>query len=172
MKILLKIAYLAALCGCLDLAVAQNSQPQQVPVTLTLSSPQSTMHAGSEVKLDITLTNVSQKDFDEYLISTNRPRDIEGGYKVDVRDSENKPVKETDHGMKVHGTDPNEKPFSGSVFSGHMVIKPGGTAHRTRILSQEFDLSKPGHYTVQAERRDRLTNILVKSNKLEITLLP
>jgi hypothetical protein len=175
MKIFLNIAWLIALCSCVDIADAQVSQAQkspESPFTLTLSSPQSTIHAGSEVKIDITLTNVSQQDIYYFPVITGRPSDMEGGFRLDVRDSENKRVQETAHGMKVHDSEPTRTPHRGSVFSTRQTIKPGGTLLRSRVLSEEFNLSKPGQYTVQAERADPLTHLTAKSNKLVITVLP
>ncbi len=57
-----------------------------------------------------------------------------------------------------------------SVFS--FAIKPGSGFREDANLREEFELQKPGKYTVQAERPDPYSNgLLVKSNTIMIALV-
>jgi hypothetical protein len=50
-------------------------------------------------------------------------------------------------------------------------IGPGKTSREDADLTEEFELSKPGKYTVQAERLDQYSKGPVKSNIITITLV-
>jgi hypothetical protein len=165
---------LVAALGVVGVSPAQLAQPLY---TITISTPESVIKVGSEVRLDVTTKNVSNQTI--YMFFSTAPgRDPE----IHLRDSKGNPVLETPYGQKVHGTDPNRRPFSGSVFGYQETLKPGETFEEKLNLSEEYDLSKPGEYTIQVRRHDVLseddlksksrTVAFVKSNTITITITP
>jgi len=89
----------------------------------------------------------------------------------DIRDSASKPVPLTEYGLKANCLDsPGGVPriCAGSTFGD--ILEPGKSFRQTLALSKEYDLSKPGKYTVQASRFDGKTD--VKSNTLTLAVMP
>ena len=70
------------------------------------------------------------------------------------------PVAETDYGMGLHGR--VRQGVFGGGYATTESLKPGEAVHEESDLNKEFDLSRPGKYTVQAERTDRTTREVVK----------
>jgi len=160
MKILSVLMFaLPALAGN---STAQITQPNESSYTINIAALPSVVKAGSEVKLSIIVKNISDQII-YHVVTTGKPgRNLD----IAIRDSKGDPVQETPHGRKVHGTDPNRQPWSGSVFTGRYPLKPGETFKETINLSQEYDLSQPGTYSVQVLRSDLITerDIKAKSN--------
>jgi len=136
------------------------------------------VRTGSEVKLGIATKNISDQTI-YHIVLTGKP----GRYlDIAIRDSKGNPVQETPHGRKVHGTELNRQPWSGSVFTGRYPIKPGETFEETINLSQEYDLSQPGTYSIQVLRSDVITEhdiktklntvAVAKSNMIALTVTP
>ena len=103
---------------------------------------------------------------------------------IQVRDSEGKPVAETEYGKTIHARSieappvdrngpgvPTRGPRGGAIA---MALRPGETLTEESDLTKEFDLSRPGKYTVQAfdRGRDPDTGKTVMSNEVTITGQP
>lgn len=160
-------------------AITPPSQdPDKRPYTITIStSPRASV--GSEVKLHITTKNTSDGTIYHIVRAGGPPgRNLD----ISVRDSKGNPVQETEHGRKIHGTDPNREPWSGSVFTGRYPLKPGDVLEEELNLAEEYDFSKPGKYSVQVLRSDITTDgeiksrstsplAVVKSNTITLTLV-
>jgi hypothetical protein len=89
---------------------------------------------------------------------------------IQVLDSSGKPVEESDLGRTIHGRNPKigwGDPGERGAMSG---ISAWASMIEQSDLSKEFDLSKPGRYTVQAQRWDNQTGQMVLSNKITITI--
>jgi hypothetical protein len=55
---------------------------------------------------------------------------------------------------------------------GYAGLRPGESSLGFEVvLSKIYDLTKPGEYIVQMERRDENTNVLVKANTITITVI-
>lgn len=128
--------------------------------TITISTPESVVDAGSNVKITITMTNTSDRDV--FYGSGTEPVEIR------VLDSDGKSVAETPKGMKIHGTEPNRQPHSGS--NDRLFLKPGTALSWYRIVSNEFDMKKPGNYTILAQRKDTSSGIVVMSAPITVTV--
>jgi len=128
--------------------------------SLVVSTPESTVKAGTDLKAAVTMTNTSDHD----IFYRADPSGTLLPFAFDVRDSEGKVVSETSKGLSAHG-----KNMAAGSYLG-VPIHPGESIHRERVLNKEFDLEKPGKYTVQATRESGST--VVKSNIITITVVP
>ena len=149
------------------MAGAQEAQPKKPAFSLSITARQATAKAGSPVALQLTLTNTTEHDLEvgRGFINGTLLRYMD----VKVLDKDGQPVADTDYGLGLHGRRPG--PIGGGVgFS--EKIKPGEAIHEEADLSKEFDLSKPGKYTVQAERMDSTIREVVKSNVITFTVTP
>jgi len=136
---------------------AQNST---APFTLTLEAKENRVQAGSEVKVDITLRN-----------SSNRAMHVSYGlseleYAFDVRDSQNRIPPETEFARKSKGR---------AYFSNDHVfyLQPGESLPRAPlVVSKFYDLSRPDKYTIQVSRAvpKELSGGTIKSNFITITV--
>lgn len=150
------------------LASAQVQEPIAIPpFTITISTPQSTVKLHSAVTLIITMVNAS--DHDIYYDVGSGAGVSERIFRTVVIDCDGNPAQETAYGMKVHGTEPNQ--HGGSAFGGRFPVKPGGTVKEEVVLSKEFNLDKPGQYTIQAEHTDPESRVSVKSNVITVTVI-
>ena len=134
-------------------------------ISITLSTRQTVVEVGSPLKVRIAITNMS--DHDVFL----------GGHiQMIVQDSEGKPVPQTPYGKKVYGTEPPSVSQSGIGPGGGDIgaplMRPGDTITGSpQYLNKEYDLSKPGTYTIQARRNDPYSQSVVQSNVLTVTLI-
>jgi hypothetical protein len=131
------------------------------PFTITISPPESVVDAGSNVKVKITMTNTSDRDV--FYGSGTEPV-----VEIRILDSDGKSVAETPEGMKIHGTEPNRQPHSGSY--GRLFLKPGTALSWDRIVSNEFDMNRPGNYTILAQRKDTSSGTVVMSAPITVTV--
>jgi hypothetical protein len=132
------------------------------PFTITISTPESVVEAGSDVKINITMTNTSDRDV--FYGSGTEPV-----VEIRVLDSDGKSVAETPEGMKIHDTEPNRQPQSGSY--GRLFLKPGTALSWDRIVSNEFDMNRPRNYTILAQRKDTSSGTVVMSAPITVTVI-
>jgi hypothetical protein len=81
-------------------------------------------------------------------------------YRIDVRDNEKRKPQPARPGIL----------YSGSAAFLH--LEPGQSVKQEYPVWDDYDLSKPGKYTIQVSRLDRETNTRVKSNTITITVTP
>lgn len=143
---------------------AQRVQPAEPWFTVTISTPTPVLTVGADAKLKVILTNNTEKDIRYAVGGPGRGGPV---FDLDVCDSEGKPIRETPHGLTLHGKD--LRPWSGSIFS--TVAHPGDKIEEELVLSTEYDLSKPGKYTVQLRERNPKFQA-IKSNTVSFTLVP
>jgi len=140
----------------LELVVSARAVAGEPDCSLILSAAKTTMKVGEDLKVEVTMTNST--DHDVFYKADFPP------FMIEVRDNDNKKVSETEYGRKVHG---KNRP-GGSYFA--MPMHPGESIRRQPVLSQEFDLSQPGKYSIQAIRQ--VDDMVVKSNMVSITVVP
>lgn len=129
--------------GC---AVAQVTSGNRIPYTITIAASPTVANAGSHVKLTITTKNVSDQIV-YHLVASGKPgRNLD----IAVLDTQCNQVIETPYRRKLHGSEPHEHPWGGSVFVGRYAIKPGQSFEEIVDLSKEYDLTQPGTYSIQA----------------------
>ena len=157
-------ASLATLAFILAISVAvldsaQVANTQQPWIKIAISTSQSVVKSGSAVVIKITKTNTTDHNL-FYGVGVGSFTDL------DVRNSEGKFVPETPYGQKIH----DKGHWSGgSVFS--VPLEPGKARKEEVELSKEYDLSRPGEYTIQARETDP-QGIVVKSNTITVTVTP
>jgi hypothetical protein len=97
---------------------------------------------------------------------------------VQLYDDEGNPVPLTVYGAVVQGRNRADREQAGGKrergvgCGGHgqlAVLKPGETLTEEADLSKEFDIKKPGRYTVRAERFDKESKAAVKSDAATVT---
>ena len=144
----------------LAVGAASSTVSSEPPFALTLKAEENPVKAGSEVKVDITLRNSSNRAMHmSYGLS-------EIDYALDVRDSENRTPPETDFARKSKGR---------AYFSSDQTfyLQPGECLPTAPlVVSKFYDLSRPGNYLVQVSRAvpKELGGGIVKSNVIPITI--
>jgi hypothetical protein len=164
MRVLARLLVISAyFMRCLS-SGAQVVQPPEPWFSVSISTPKPVVKVGIDVRLRVVLTNNTDKDIRYGVGGPGR-----GGpaFDLDVCDSESKPVSETPRGLTLHGKDP--RPWSGSIFS--TAAHPGDKIEEELVLNEEYDLRKPGKYTVQLLERNPKFQA-VKSNTVTLTLVP
>jgi hypothetical protein len=121
----------------------------EIPFTLAISST-AIVKTGTEVRLDITVTNVSDQPISVYHVSG----EAKAVNKIEVRDASGNALPRIDgRTMLIHGKS-HYLPKQWLSRKG-VVLKPGETLEDFSILSKIFDLTKPGRYAVVATQRIR-----------------
>jgi hypothetical protein len=143
-----------------SLALCQ--QPNQSPFKIVISTEKSTVVAGSEVAVDVGLTNTSNQEVYEgvmFIDSTG----LDSTLRFEVRDEHGKMVPKRTYAHPEVAT--------GSVK--FRTISVGQTLTQHQLVSALYDLRKPGKYAIQAFRRiSDNPNDDIKSNIVTITLTP
>ena len=130
------------------------------PFTLILGTEENVVKAGSEVKINITLRNSSNRAIHMNTGSS----EIE--YVIEVRDSQGTSAPKTDFGRKA-----NERPHfsSDQIFT----LQPGECLPKISLdVTKLYDLSRPGKYTIQVNRLvpKELGSGQIRSNPITITI--
>jgi hypothetical protein len=148
-------------------ASAQNSGSGGATFSLTISLPQASVPVGSGIPLDIRMTNVTDHEI-SYGIG------CAPFYEFDVRDNQGRPAKETEKNLRLHFKDPKfVMQDAVTCQSAHIYpLGPGKTYEDNFKIGDYYDFSRPGRYTIQAEREDFDTKVLVKSNTVTLTVTP
>ncbi len=166
MNILIKLALLSTLTTAPGMTAAQGAHPAEPWFSVTISTPKAVVTVGSDIKLKVVFVNNTEQDI--RYPGAGGPGRTGPVFDIDIRDSGGKPALETPYGLKMHGKDTREW-RGGSVFGG--TAHPGNKIEEELILSKEYDMSKPGDYTVQVLERNPKFQA-VKSNSITITVVP
>jgi hypothetical protein len=131
------------------------------PSTLTLEAEENPVKAGSEVRVDITLQNSSNRDIHVHLSLAGME------YTFEVRDGQNRIPPETEYARKAKGR---------GYFSNDQIfyLQPGESLPKNPlVLTKFYNMSRPDKYTVQVSRAvpKELGGGTVKSNTLTITVV-
>jgi hypothetical protein len=137
--------------------VAQTAAAPSTPAqfTLAISAVQSTVKAGEKIAIEIAHTNTSKRPI------VLGPVD-DDGYLPDVTVGGNAAI-DTVRGRQWKNDGGVTEESSGPGFP---PTKPGETAKRILVISDLYDLTHPGTYSVQVRRGT------VKSNTITVVVLP
>lgn len=141
-------------------AAQQGHIVDEVVYSVGISASQQTFKLGSEIDIDITLTNKTGQTVSIYWPGDNQaPDDWE--YEISVLDQSGKVPTRTRLGRSIR------------VF--HGPVLPNRDVKEGETLKQKLDLTKffvfqPGEYTVQLKRREGEKS--TKSNIITITVTP
>ena len=131
--------------------------------TMVISAVQNSVKPGSDVRIKVDIKNTSTQQIRLFRSKYDDGRP----YKIEVSDEEGGAARLTKFGRKVlknegYGT----IDFGGG---GHIALAPGATLGDDLLISDLFDLTVPGKYTVQLQRLDE-AGTAVKSNTITITV--
>lgn len=148
---------IAALLPLLAPAVFAAGQKPNPPIAITISTLNTTIVSGSRIRLDIFTTNSS----DQLVVLPSSRMDPEDAG-ITIRNSEGATLKPRESAPKREGT--------GSHFGAY--IPPGEKIDEALPLDKWFDLTTPGKYDVEVEKRVHGFKGVAKSNTLTITVIP
>jgi hypothetical protein len=136
------------------LAVGQQSN---MPFKIRISAESSTIAAGDDVTIDVSLTNTSNQIVSEGAMYRSGI-ELDSTLRFEVLDEHKKPVP-----LRTY---PNEELNVGSVR--FRSFKPGETTTQHQRVSNLYDMRKPGKYTIQVWRRN--PDYDIKSNIVTVTV--
>ena len=155
------------------LASAATAQTKPA-ISLNLSTVHTVIQAGSEIDLDILITNVSSK---EILVSKSPARDNgDSRFDVSVRDANGVAAPQTDYSKALHGIQQHKDtghkgaevvmiPMGSNIS---VPLQPGDSMKDRIVLNRLYDLETPGTYSVQVSRYDQVSRTMVQSNTITI----
>jgi hypothetical protein len=149
-----------------SLLAAQQATPppaKEAPFAVKLSAPLGDAPVGSDLIVALTITNTSLNPI--FLPRIGGKLALDLFVKMDVRDQEGKPVQETPERIKAL-----HLPLR--PYHPRPEIKPGDSEITEVMLSQDYDLSKPGKYSVQVSATDPASHAMATSNTLTVNVLP
>jgi hypothetical protein len=147
--------------------------PAEPKFSLTIKTAQGAVKVGSDVVVETEMKNISAEDIFYSALSVKGPEPGPSGFMWEILDSEGKPLPFTEYGLKINRPEPELGPGGYVLPAGKTVfglLGPGKAVVEKRALSKEYDLSKPGEYSIQALRSDGKTD--VKSNIVTLTVTP
>jgi hypothetical protein len=152
-----------ALAASISFGAKQSPRTPQPAFTLTITAENETIKAGSNVKVAISLINRSQRN----IISSRWVGGPDASFKIDVRDSQGKiaSLSERQRAM-LQGKD---LPMGSTR---HYSIGPGETVNEQVVVNEQYDLSAPDKYSIQAHRFDEVSKTDVKSTLVIVTVTP
>ena len=168
MRLLLRTGLWITLAA-LSVAVAQSTHRT---VSIVLSMKDNSVKAGSRIWIDVVTTNRSKHPVGPGFY----PRPLEGwdfSTKIELLDDTGKPVALKEPDQSACNGDPKctvRWRRSGSYM--RVTVDPGKSFKDGFAISDLYDLSPPGTYTIQAFRLDKSTGVTEKSNLLTFTVIP
>jgi hypothetical protein len=133
-------------------SVVQEAKPS---FTLSISSPSETWKSADHIRVHVTLKNLTNR---QLRLSNSRSAWERG--EIIVRDGSGNVVPPIQ--------DPKMVKQSGSI----MFVDPRESPKESFNISRQFDLTRPGQYSLQIEKEDPTTKTVVKSNTLVLTITP
>ena len=146
-------------CFCLIVSLALCQQPKNPPYKIAITAENSTVVAGTDVSIKVSLTNTSDHDVREGVMYERG--NLASIFRFEVRD---------EHGEMVpKRTYPHpELGYPGSVR--FITISRGETWTQSQEVSAVYDMRKPGKYTIQVWKRN--PDYDIKSNIVTVTVTP
>jgi hypothetical protein len=149
----------AIYCFVLFVSLAVCQQSNNPPFKIAVSAENLTVVAGTEISINVSLTNTSDHNVDE---GAGYGRgNLDSTFRFEVRDEHGKMVPKRAYPHPELGV-------PGSVK--FRTISPRETIIQEQQVSALYDMRKPGKYTIQVWRRDPKYDI--KSNIVTVTVTP
>jgi hypothetical protein len=149
------------------------AQTVQRPFSLSISVAHDTVKAGSPIVVKIQFKNISDHDISRVVRPEGAAHGELLGFPPIVRDDQGKEPPLTRQGRLIFG---RQTPADRTIYSGTSV---GGTAmHPGHVITPEirlselYDLSAPGKYTIQVWTYDDENKEKVMSNTVTVTVVP
>jgi hypothetical protein len=131
---------------------------------------------GGKVGLEVVTKNISNHIIGER--TARDKRDLTRFYRVDAHDTQGGVPPETELGRQSgnSGDTPPQwlgpNPVPGREDMRVASNRPGQEHTQVIAVSDLYDLSQPGQYTIQVRRWDDETKTWVKSNTITVTVIP
>jgi hypothetical protein len=172
MQTLLTVAMFTLASLTFESSAAQITQPSpaEPKISITIKTAQSAVKVGSDVDVEVEMKNISTADVGAG--GAMGPPGLTTLFRWEIRDNDGKAVQMTEYGIKANHLEP-PPPGPPHIWAGSFfgeALSPGKTLVQKLALSKEYNLSKPGKYTIQALRFDG--TIDVKSNTISLTVTP
>jgi hypothetical protein len=138
--------------------------------SIALSTPYSTVQAGYQVPVKVTVKNISKERIalrtwqEDTEIGAGTGHEFASG--IEVRDTLGNPALRTKEGRDLDG----ETAFPAGIFT-FVWLEPSETYEETRIVGKLYDLSRPGKYELQVALSDPKTSLVVRSNPVPVDVL-
>lgn len=165
---------LTAVLSLLSQPLQSGANDTQASFSLSISVHKTTVEVGSEVIVHAILQNHSSNEVRYGVFLGESQIDTQLGiFGISVHDQTGARLLTLAERKKRESAHASGKPTpgpSGSVFSSG--IQPGKSISADIPLSNCYDLSEPGEYTIQAQRFDPFTQEWVKSNEIKIKVTP
>ena len=150
------IALLLAVMVHPSVTNCQATAPARFPYTLAIKSVSQTAKPGSKVVIDVAFTNATD------AAVPSPPMEIESmRFGVDISQAGAGPATLSDRGREWH--------HKGGGWSGSgpfFLVEPGKTVHSEIVVSDLYDMTSPGKYSIQLHRDD------VSSNTITVEIVP
>jgi hypothetical protein len=172
MSVQIRSLLLVAIVAAFGAKLAPSAQP---PLTITISfSDGDVVKTGSGILVFVTLTNHSDK-------TASSSQDYAGYYTMDVKDARGISAPDSEDGRKARAhmdacrNSTKKDVCGGRKFGGIGLIsqlKPGESWHEELLITKYYDMSRPGKYTIQLERKlpEELGKGTVRSNPITVTV--
>lgn len=145
---------------------AQQSGRSKPSFTITISSAQKVIRAGSEVRVEFSLRNTSKR-----RLGFSRMGSGDHMVNISVHTGNDKDLTMKGRSGKS-ASNPGQildLPVGGrSMF----YIEPGESVMDEIILTDMFDLTVAGNYTIQLSRKDDISGTVVNSNMITLIVTP
>ncbi len=157
--------------------MCQSNQPSvasTAPFSVNISTPQQVVKAGSQIRLDIQTRNLTQHAMMWEVVMSPGPGHAEFLFQPVVHDPQGNLAltKLEERSLKGLLREGEDLSTNGSTIP--VPLPAGETANNLMLLSDIYDLSRPGDYTVMIERSVQAgaSAAVVKSNTITITVTP
>ena len=167
-----------AMCAVFPAVVcyaAPDKAVEKPSITIRISTQADEVALGSEIKIDIAVTNVSAQEIS--LPADKSDKAELCGFRVVLLGDAPSNIKMTKYHWELTGRRaPKEKvlnPDENIVIEdsvGPVQMEPGRTIDYYSKLNDLYHVNTPGVYKVQVEKADPVTNAVVKSNVLVLTV--
>lgn len=122
---------------------------QEPPATLQIQMPESKLASGTPIRLDVIAKNIATDDLLVWKASPQDDGEAEAYIYVQVRDAAGKSLLRIDGTTIVVNGKKYVRPKSWFTRKG-IIVAPEHELRDFLVLSNLFDLSKPGNYSVSA----------------------
>jgi hypothetical protein len=148
------------------------------PFSLTIHTPKDVVKAGSEVRVGITLTNISDHDIYDSVPVGSSPSG-EFYYRIEIRNDKGVRAPLTRFGYIARGEVPPPEAQPGHlddlIFASSVLlvtVEPGKVSGAVIMANELYDLSRSGKYSIQVNRWDDESKTTVTSNTITVTVVP
>ena len=169
LRAFLALSILASSAGAGAQSTNAPAKPKKAPFSIGISTPTATVRAGSEVIVNIVLTNTSNRELNIDITKAQEPGEID--FALDVRDAKGNAAPHTTWGRRLQG-DGSSLPPPMESSSLEVPLKRGKSTRSRIIVNRLYDVSQPGKYTIQVGRSDPYTAAIALSNTLTVTVIP